>query len=64
MRNERIHELPINVRILYSKTYAKHGKTIFLSKKAEKMAYDVVEKKYGTEMVEKLKDFHHQKIGE
>ena len=46
--------LPIGVRSLYAKTYAKHGKTIGQSKDAMDKAYEAVEKKHGKEMLGKL----------
>ena len=50
--------LPIGVRSLYTKTYAKHGKTIGQSKDAMNKAYEAVEKKHGKDMLGKLKEFH------
>ena len=47
--------LPIGVRSLYTKTYAKHGKTIGQSKEAVNKAYEAVEKKHGKDMLGKLK---------
>jgi hypothetical protein len=52
--------LPISVRSLYTKTYAKHGKTIGQSKDAESKAYEAVEKKHGKEMRNKLSAFHNE----
>jgi hypothetical protein len=50
--------LPISVRSLYTKTYAKHGKTIAQSKDAQQKAYEAVEKKHGKDMRNKLSAFH------
>jgi hypothetical protein len=50
--------LPIAVRSLYTKTYAKHGKTIGQSKDAMSKAYEAVEKTHGKDMMDKLKEFH------
>jgi hypothetical protein len=52
--------LPISVRSLYAKTYAKHGKTIGQSKDAMSKAYESVEKKHGKETTQALKDWHHK----
>jgi hypothetical protein len=52
--------LPISVRSLYTKTYAKRGKTIGQSKDAMSKAYEAVEKKHGKEMRDKLNAFHNQ----
>jgi len=52
--------LPISVRSLYTKTYAKHGKTIGQSKDAESKAYEAVEKKHGKDMRENLKSYHEK----
>ncbi len=52
--------LPISVRSLYTKTYAKHGKTIGQSKDAMSKAYEAVEKKHGKEMRDKLNAFHNE----
>jgi predicted GTPase len=50
--------IPIGVRSLYTKTYAKHGKTIGQSKNAIAKAYEAVEQKHGKDMLNKLKSFH------
>lgn len=50
--------LPISVRSLYTKTYAKHGKTIGQSKDAISKAYQAVEKKHGKDVSDKLKAYH------
>ena len=52
--------LPISARSLYTKTYAKHAKTIAQSKDAEKKAYEAVEKKHGKEIRDKLSAFHNE----
>jgi hypothetical protein len=52
--------LPISVRSLYTKTYAKHGKTIGQSKDAMGKAYEAVEKKHGKDMRDKLSAYHKE----
>jgi hypothetical protein len=52
--------LPISIRSLYAKTYAKHGQTGRQSKDAENKAYEAVEKKHGKEMRDKLNAFHNE----
>jgi hypothetical protein len=52
--------LPLEVRKLYTQTYAKFAKTAGAAKGARQMAYAIVEKKYGKEMADKLKAYHDQ----
>jgi hypothetical protein len=49
---------PISARSLYTKTYAKHGKTIGQSKDAMSKAYGAVEKAHGKDMSDKLRAYH------
>jgi len=61
---EEDNEIPIAVRSLYTKMYAKHGGTASQAKAAEAKAYAEVEKKYGKEMADKLKAYHKSNVTE
>jgi len=61
---EEDNEVPIGVRSLYTKMYAKHGGTAAKAKSAEAKAYAEVEKKYGKEMADKLKAYHKSNVTE
>jgi hypothetical protein len=58
LKEESNDSVPIEVRKLYTSTYAKRGGTIAKAKEAEAAAYAAVEKKYGKEMCDKLKKQH------
>jgi hypothetical protein len=58
LKEESNDSVPIDVRKLYTSTYAKRGGTIAKAKEAEAAAYAAVEKKYGKEMCDKLKKQH------
>lgn len=51
--------IPIEVRSLYAQIYAKYAKIAGAAKGAKQMAYAQVEKKYGKDMVNKLKAYHN-----